>query len=128
MPRKYKHKMGLACGGRGYLCYGWKHGWIPWAPEWFKHAIVAVWNNVYCMIHGHDTMLVDLYKCFIAEGRTDSEPPVCSYCCTELPVDGKYVTPVKEPWWKKRPSKEEIAEWNALAELPDPPDTPPDPS
>jgi len=112
----------------GHFDYGYNHGWIPWAPEWVKHAIVAVWNSMHCMVHGHDTTLVDLYKCFLAEGQIDPEPPTCCNCLTELPVDGKYVTPVKEPWWKKRPSKEEIAEWNALVESPDLPEDSPDPS
>jgi hypothetical protein len=119
--------MGLALSGGGYLCYGWNHGWIPWAPEWLKHAIVAVWNAIYCMKNGHDDILVDLYRAQVAEGD-DPEPPCCSRCCTELPVDGKYVTPAREPWWKKPPSKEEIAEWNELAQQPDPPEDFPDPS
>ena len=80
------------------------------------------------MIHGHDDTLVELYKYEIKEGNLDIEPPSCSRCCTELPVDGKYITPVKEPWWKKKPSKEEIASWKELAEQPDPPEDFPDPS
>jgi hypothetical protein len=124
---RHKRKMGLVLHG-GYFCYGWKHGWIPWAPEWFKHAVVHVWNSMYCMRHGHDDMLVDLYKAFIAEGEIDPEPPSCGRCLTELPVDGKYVTPVKAPWWTKPPSKEEIAEWKELALQPDLPEDSPDPS
>ena len=122
-----KHKMGLSLHN-GYFCYGWNHGWIPWAPEWVKHGIVAVWNSTYCMIHGHDDILVQLYKAQVAEGDPDVEPPNCTRCCTELPVDGKYVAPVKEPWWTKPPTKEEIASWNELAEQPDPPEDLPDPS
>ncbi len=125
--KSWHNRMGLSLH-QGYLCYGHDFGWIPWAPQWVKHAIVSVWNSIYCMRHGHDTMLVDLYKAFLAEGETDPEPPSCSRCCTELPVDGKYVTPVKEPWWKKAPSKEEIAEWNELAQQPDLPEDSPDPS
>ena len=120
-----KFKMGLSLHD-GYFCYGMNHGWIPWAPEWIKHAIVNVWNSIYCMIHGHDTILVDLYKALVKE-NPDEEPPKCSRCCTELPVDGVYV-PAKEPWWKKPPTQAEIDEWNQLAEQPDPPEDFPDPS
>lgn len=124
--RSVQANMGLALTG-GYLCYGWGHGWIPWAPQWFKHAVVKVWNSIFCMVHGHDTILVDLYKVEAKEGNVDQQPPSCSRCCTELPVDGVYVRS-KEPWWKKKPSKEEIAEWTAIAESPDPLEESPDPS
>ena len=123
--KRFHSKLGLSLIG-GYFGYGYNHGWIPWAPEWVKHAIVSVWNSIYCMAHGHDTIGVDLYKALVEENPNE-EPPHCVRCCTELPVDGKYVRS-PEPWWKKSPSKEEIAAWNALAQQPDLPEDSPDPS
>ncbi len=122
----WHRRMGLTFYDGHALAYGHEHGALMWAPEWVKHAIVAVWNSIFCMIHGHDTMLVDLYKVLVEE-NPDEEPPSCSRCCSELPVDGVYVQS-KEPWWKKAPSKEEIASWKELAEQPDPPEDFPDPS
>ena len=55
-------EMGLTFYDGHALAFGHKHGSLMWAPEWVKHAIVSVWNSTFCMIHGHDDILVDLYK------------------------------------------------------------------
>ena len=79
--------MGL-CVSDGAMMYGHEHGALRWAPEWVKHTICNVWNKVHCAIKGHDQLGYEAFIQHVIPG-----PPVCSFCCARLKIDGRYPTP-----------------------------------
>ena len=92
MKKLWWHKtpfdtMGIVMGERGSLLYGHDHGALQWAPMWFKHAIVHVWNIFICMFKGHDPLGEAMYTHHAVPG-----PPTCINCSAVLKIDGRYVT------------------------------------
>lgn len=83
---RFLDDMGL-CLSEGAMVYGMEHGALRWAPEWVKHTICRVWNNVHCAVVGHNSFGYDAYKDHVIPG-----PPTCSYCCARLKIDGRYPT------------------------------------
>jgi len=71
----------------GSLAYGIDAGWFLWAPIWFKHGIVHVWNRTRCRFVGHGSIGLNIYKSKIGLG-----PPKCPSCMKVLKVDGRYLT------------------------------------
>jgi hypothetical protein len=92
MPtKKYKShffgRMGLVVSSDWAMMYGFEHGALCWAPEWFKHGVCHVWNKVACAIRGHDDFGLTAYTSHVIPGR-----PKCCYCCAEILIDGKRIT------------------------------------
>ena len=93
---------GLFFDADGRVTWGMDSGWGQWLPRWFKQAICTVLNSLACMRHGHSDFDVLYWK---LEPKERFEPPHCTYCGTELPVDGKYVTEdqLVKPHWRDVP-------------------------
>lgn len=106
MSKKYRSSFhedwGLCLGENGRMTWGVNHGWGRSLPHGLKQVICHVWNLLCCMVCGHDHVDVLLW---LSDPDARWEPPKCTYCGTELPVDGKYVTEdmLTKPHWKDVP-------------------------
>ena len=66
-----KHDFGgLVFIGNHKLGWGWRHGVMRFAPDWFNKTLIAVYNPIACMIWGHS------YLC----QETPDKLPVCCDC------------------------------------------------
>ena len=92
---------GLCFGADGRVTWGMDHGWGQSLPHGLKQFICSTINNLTCMVSGHSHIGVILW--LAGEDRYD--PPVCTYCGTEMKVNGQYVTADQlwRPHWKDVP-------------------------
>ena len=74
-------------GDRGSILYGHDHGALQWAPMWFKHTIVNIWNTIICKVRGHDPMGAAFFINHAVPG-----PPKCLSCNATVKINGRYVT------------------------------------
>lgn len=82
--------MGLVWHSNHFV-WGWKHGRLRWAPRWVRSLIVAVWNNISCLIWGHETFgPIKEEEETLPDGRRiryKAKPKVCVNCCKEWPEE-----------------------------------------
>ena len=70
--------------GRGrHLAYGRDFGALIWAPDWFKHAIVHVWNWIVCHLFGHDVLR--LGRTIVGNGYHVQAHAACIACSKKFP-------------------------------------------
>ena len=63
------------------LAWGMNHGALRWAPHWFRHMIVTVWNWISCRLFGHD-----VFGPIIEDGQVLHDK-VCVNCSKKYPFD-----------------------------------------
>jgi hypothetical protein len=75
-PTPLRDEVGLVLSGK-HLAYGWKRGWLQWAPSCVRKTIIDVWNPVACCIWGHAPFgpLVE------EDGTVIQHDVVCTHCC-----------------------------------------------